>query len=97
MSRTCAVTGKRPMAGNNVSHAHNKTRRRFLPNLQSKSLLSDTLGETIRFRVTTSAIRTVERQGGLDAYLLNAPDTVLSLSAQRTKRKIARARASAAS
>ncbi len=97
MSRRCALTGNGVQTGNNVSHAHNKTRRRFLPNLQSKSLLSDTLGETIRFRVTTSAIRTVERQGGLDAYLLNAPDTVLSLSAQRTKRKIARARASAAS
>jgi len=97
MSRRCELTGKGVQTGNNVSHAHNKTRRRFLPNLQSKSLLSDTLGETIRFRVTTSAIRTVERQGGLDAYLLNAPDTVLSLSAQRTKRKIARARASAAS
>ena len=97
MSRRCELTGKGVQTGNNVSHAHNKTRRRFLPNLQSKSLLSDTLGETIRFRVTTSAIRTVERQGGLDAYLLNASDTVLSLSAQRTKRKIARARASAAS
>ena len=97
MSRRCELTGKGVQTGNYVSHAHNKTRRRFLPYLQSKSLLSDTLGETIRFRVTTSAIRTVERQGGLDAYLLNAPDTVLSLSAQRTKRKIARARASAAS
>ncbi|MBR45319.1 MAG: 50S ribosomal protein L28 [Rhodospirillaceae bacterium] len=96
MSRRCELTGKGVQTGNNVSHAHNKTRRRFLPNLQSKSLLSDTLGETIRFRVTTSAIRTVERQGGLDAYLLNAPDSVLSLSAQRVKRKIARARAAAA-
>jgi len=95
MSRRCELTGKGVQTGNNVSHAHNKTRRRFLPNLQSKSLLSDVLGETIRFRVTTSAIRTVERQGGLDAYLLNAPDSVLSLSAQRTKRKIARARAGA--
>jgi len=93
MSRRCELTGKGVQTGNNVSHAHNKTKRRFLPNLQSKSLLSDALGETIRFRVTTSAIRTVERQGGLDAYLLNAPDSVLSLSAQRVKRKVARARA----
>ncbi len=96
MSRRCELTGKGVQTGNNVSHAHNKTRRRFLPNLQSKSLLSDTLGETIRFRVTTSAIRTVERHGGLDAYLLSTPDSVLSLSAQRTKRKISRARAAAA-
>ena len=95
MSRRCELTGKGVQTGNNVSHAHNKTRRRFLPNLQSKSLLSDTLGETVRFRVTTSALRTVERQGGLDVYLLSAPDSVLSLSAQRTKRKIARARAAA--
>ncbi len=95
MSRRCELTGKGVQTGNNVSHAHNKTRRRFLPNLQSKSLLSDVLGKTIRFRVTTSAIRTVERQGGLDAYLLNAPDSVLSLSAQRAKRKIARARTGA--
>ena len=93
MSRRCELTGKGVQTGNNVSHAHNKTKRRFLPNLQSKSLLSDALGETIRFRVTTSAIRTVERQGGLDAYLLNAPDSVLSLAAQRVKRKLARARA----
>jgi len=95
MSRRCELTGKGVQTGNNVSHAHNKTRRRFLPNLQSKSLFSDTLGETIRFRVTTSAIRTVERHGGLDTYLLNVPDSVLSLSAQRAKRKIARARAAA--
>ena len=95
MSRRCELTGKGVQTGNNVSHANNRTRRRFLPNLQSKSLLSDTLGETIRFRVTTSAIRTVERQGGLAAYLLKAPDSVLSLSAQRTKRKISRARAAA--
>jgi large subunit ribosomal protein L28 len=95
MSRRCELTGKGVQAGNNVSHANNKTRRRFLPNLQSKSLLSDTLGESIRFRVSTSAIRTVERHGGLDAYLLATSDDVLSLSAQRVKRKIARARAAA--
>jgi len=93
MSRRCELTGKGVQAGNNVSHAHNKTRRRFLPNLQSKSLLSDALGESIRFRVTTSAMRTVEHNGGLDAYLVKAPNSRLSLEAQRVKRKIIRARA----
>ena len=93
MSRRCELTGKGVQTGNNVSHAHNKTRRRFLPNLQSKTLLSDALGKSVRFRVTTSAIRTVERQGGLDSYLLNTPNSRLSLEAQRVKRKIARVRA----
>ena len=93
MSRRCELTGKGVQAGNNVSHAHNKTRRRFLPNLQSKSLLSDALGKSIRFRVTTSAMRTVERHGGLDSYLIKTPDSRLSLEAQRVKRKVARTRA----
>ena len=93
MSRRCELTGKGVQAGNNVSHAHNKTRRRFLPNLQAKSLLSDALGESIRFRVTTSSMRTVEHNGGLDAYLVKAPNSRLSLEAQRGKRKIIRARA----
>lgn len=93
MSRRCELTGKGVQAGNNVSHAHNKTRRRFLPNLQAKSLLSDALGESIRFRVTTSAMRTVEHNGGLDAYLVKTPNSRLSLEAQRVKRKIIRARA----
>ncbi len=88
MSRRCELTGKTVMTGNNVSHAHNKTRRRFLPNLQYKSLLSDALGTTVRLRVSTSALRTVERRGGLDAYLLDAPDRVLSLEAQRIKRRV---------
>ena len=95
MSRRCELTGKGVQSGNNVSHANNRTRRRFLPNLQSKMMLSDALGKSVRFRVTTSAIRTVERQGGLDSYLLNTPDSHLSLEAQRVKRKVARARAAA--
>ncbi len=95
MSRRCELTGKGVQTGNNVSHANNRTRRRFLPNLQSKSLLSDALGESIRFRVTTSTMRTVEHNGGLDAYLLKAPNSCLSLEAQRVKRKIVRARAAA--
>ncbi|MGB8274254.1 MAG: 50S ribosomal protein L28, partial [Alphaproteobacteria bacterium] len=57
MSRRCAVTGKRVLVGNNVSHANNKTRRRFLPNLQNVSLMSETLGEPVRMRISVSAIR----------------------------------------
>ena len=93
MSRVCELTGKSVQTGNNVSHAHNKTRRRFLPNLQSKAMLSAALGKSVRFRVSTSAMRTVERHGGLDSYLLNTPNSRLSLEAQRVKRKVARARA----
>ena len=93
MSRVCELTGKGVQTGNNVSHAHNKTRRRFLPNLQSKAMLSDALGKSVRFRVSTSAMRTVEHHGGLDSYLLNTPHSRLSLEAQRVKRKVARARA----
>ena len=89
MARRCELTGKGVQTGNNVSHANNRTKRRFLPNLQSKSLLSDTLGKSIRFRVTTSAMRTVERYGGLDAYLLNTPNSRLSQEAQSIKRRIA--------
>ena len=94
MARRCELTGKGVQTGNNVSHAHNKTRRRFLPNLQSKALLSDALGKSVRFRVSTSAIRTVERHGGLDSYLMKTPNSRLSLEARRVKRKIVRARAS---
>jgi large subunit ribosomal protein L28 len=71
MARRCQITGKGVMTGNNVSHAHNKTRRRFLPNLQYASLMSEALGEMVRLRLTTSAIRTIDRNGGLDAYLLS--------------------------
>ena len=74
MSRRCQFTGKSVQSGNNVSHANNKTRRRFLPNMQHTSLMSDVLGATIRVRLTTSAIRTIEHNGGLDAFLLNTPN-----------------------
>jgi large subunit ribosomal protein L28 len=96
MARRCELTGIGVQAGNNVSHANNRTRRRFLPNLQSKAMLSDALGKSVRFRVATSAIRTVEHHGGLDNYLVKAPSSRLSLEAQRVKRKIVRARAAAA-
>ncbi|MBT6441069.1 MAG: 50S ribosomal protein L28, partial [Alphaproteobacteria bacterium] len=78
--------------GNNVSHAHNKTRRRFLPNLQAKTLLSDSLGRGVRLRITVSTLRTVERRGGLDAFLLSMPNRKLTEDALRIKRQVLRAR-----
>jgi len=96
MARRCELTGKGVMAGNNVSHAKNRTRRRFLPNLHQTSLLSDALGRTIRLRVTANALRTVEKRGGLDKFLDDAKDSALSLKARRLKRQIAKARLAAA-
>ena len=83
------------MAGNNVSHAHNKTRRRFLPNLQVASVLSDALGHSVRLRLSTRAIRTIEKKGGLDAFLLTTPDAKLPLEARRLKRAVKKAAAKA--
>ena len=88
MSRRCELTGKGVLTGNNVSHAHNKTRRKYLPNLQNVTLISETLGKPVRLRVSASAIRTVEHKGGLDAFLLDADDMDLSVSMQRLKRRI---------
>ena len=96
MSRRCIITGKGVMTGNNVSHAHNKTRRRFLPNLQRVSLQSEVLGEAVRMRITTNAIRTIEKKGGLDAFLLGTPDRKLSDEARRLKRRVQRKAANAA-
>ena len=79
------------MAGNNVSHANNRTRRRFLPNIQDTSLLSDALGRSVRLRVSTRAIRSVEHAGGLDAYLLKTSDERLSDEARRIKRQVQKA------
>jgi large subunit ribosomal protein L28 len=93
MSRRCTITGKGVLAGNNVSHAHNRSRRRFLPNIQRTSLLSDILGRSIRLRLSTSALRTIEKNGGLDAFLLGTPDTKLPLEARQLKRKIKKAAA----
>ncbi len=88
MARRCALTGKGVQTGNNVSHAHNKTRRRYLPNLQKVSLISDALGKTVSLRVSTAAIRTVEHKGGLDAFLLNARDADLTVDLRRLKKEI---------
>ena len=91
MARRCSVTGKGTQFGNNVSHANNKNRRRFQPNLQETSLLSDSLGQLVRLRLSVNAIRSIEHKGGLDAFLLDAKDAVLSLDARRSKRRISKA------
>ena|SRR6516162_8935547 len=92
MSRRCQITGKGVLTGNNVSHANNKTRRRFLPNLQETSLLSDILGADVKLRLSTRAIRTVEHNGGIDAFLLSTPNSRLPAEALTVKRRILRAR-----
>ncbi len=92
MSRRCELTGKGVLAGNNVSHANNKTRRRFLPNLCNVSLLSDTLGKKISLKVSAQALRTVEYKGGLDEFLLKAKDNVLSERALKVKQLIKQAK-----
>ncbi len=93
MSRRCQLTGKGVLTGNNVSHANNKSRRRFLPNLQDSSLLSDSLGASVSMRLSTRAIRTVEHNGGIDAFLMSTPNSKLPPEALVLKRRIARASA----
>ncbi|HMS96905.1 MAG TPA: 50S ribosomal protein L28 [Tabrizicola sp.] len=95
MSRVCELTGKGPMSGNTISHAHNKTRRRFLPNLNEVTMISDVLGQSFKFRVTAAALRSVDHRGGLDAYLAKAKDEELSAAALKVKKDIAKAQASA--
>jgi large subunit ribosomal protein L28 len=95
MARRCELTGKGVMTGNNVSHAHNKTRRRFLPNVQETSIFSESLGRSLRFKVSASGLRSVEHVGGLDAFLLKAKDSQLSDNARRVKRQLAKALAAA--
>ena len=96
MSRVCELTGKGPMTGNNVSHANNKTKRRFLPNLTEVNLGSEILDRSFKLRISNSALRTVDARGGLDAVLLRAKDDVLSPRALKIKREIAKAQAAQA-
>lgn len=96
MARRCAISGKGVMTGNNVSHANNRTRRRFLPNLQQTSFMSDALGQIIRLRLSTNAIRTIEFHGGIDAYLqrtssINMDSKVLKIKKAIEKRIAAKA------
>ena len=93
MSRRCELTGKPVQYGNRVSHANNKTRRRWEPNLCAVSLLSDALGRTVNLRISAHALRTVEHRGGLDAFFAKASNDDLSLRALRLKKDIAKAKA----
>ena len=93
MARRCELTGNGVLTCNNVSHANNKTRRRFLPNIQETALLSDALGQMVRLKLSTNAIRTVEHNGGLDAFLAKAKDADLSLEVRRLKKRIAKVQA----
>jgi large subunit ribosomal protein L28 len=90
MSRICELTGKGRQVGHNVSHANNKTKRTFLPNLQNVTLMSDSLGQSVRLRVSTHGLRSVEHVGGLDNWLLKTKEADLSLKARRLKREVAK-------
>lgn len=96
MARRCALTGKGVLTGNNVSHANNKTRRRYLPNLQNTTVLSDALNQSFRLRLSTRAIRTIDKRGGIDAYLLKASSLELTDELRRIKKRIEKAREAAA-
>ncbi len=78
MVKRCSITKKKPMSGNNVSHAVNKTKRRFLPNLQNVSFFSETLGKKVRLKVSSNGIKTVEKKGGIDNYVMNTKDSILT-------------------
>ena len=93
MTRQCELTGKLPMSGNIRSHAENKTRRTFRPNLCNVTLISDTLGRAVRLKVSAHGLKSVEHRGGLDAYLAKASADELSAKALRLKREIAKAKA----
>ncbi|MDF1620934.1 50S ribosomal protein L28 [Pseudothioclava nitratireducens] len=95
MSRVCELTGKGPITGNKVSHANNKTRRRFLPNLNDVTLISDVLGQSFKLRVSAAGLRSVDHRGGLDAFLAKAKDEELSSNALKIKKAIAKAQAAA--
>ncbi|MGY3439394.1 MULTISPECIES: 50S ribosomal protein L28 [unclassified Marinovum] len=93
MARRCELTGKGPMTGNNVSHAKNRTRRRFLPNLNDVTLQSETLSRGIKLRISASALRSVDHRGGLDKFLAKAKDIELSGNALKVKKEIMKAQA----
>jgi large subunit ribosomal protein L28 len=88
MAKRCPITGKGVQSGNNVSHANNRTRRRFLPNLQEVSFMSETLGRAVRLRISANAIRTIEHNGGIDSFLIGAKTTNLDTKVARLKKII---------
>jgi large subunit ribosomal protein L28 len=91
MARRCDLTGRGVQSGNNVSHAHNRTRRRFLPNLQDVTVMSDVLGKQMGMRLAARTLRTIEHKGGLDKFLLGTANTKLTIEAVSIKRKIKKA------
>lgn len=88
MARRCSLSGKGVLTGNHVSHANNKSRRRFLPNIQSRRVFSETLGSAVRLQIATATLRTIEKHGGLDGYLLASADIELNRSLQGLKARI---------
>ena len=94
MSRRCELTGKAPQTGHKVSHSNRKTKRRFLPNLCSVTLISDALGHSVRLRISANALRSVDHRGGLDAFLMKANEEQLAPKALELKRQIAKKLAS---
>ena len=88
MAKRCSITGRGAQVGNNVSHANNKNKRRFLPNLQNQSLVSESTGETVRLRLSMKGLRTVEHAGGLDAYLMGTAPSKLSPELRRLRKRV---------
>lgn len=95
MARVCEITGKKVMSGNNVSHANNKSRRTFAPNLQEASFVSEALGGKVRMRVTAAGLRTVEKNGGIDTFLAKTADRKLTTPALQIKRRMEKAKVAA--
>ena len=91
MSRRCMVTGKGVMSGNNVSHAHNKTRRKFLPNVQDTSLFSEALQRWVKLRASAAGLRTVEHKGGLDQFLMDTAPTKLDPKLRTVRKQVEKA------
>ena len=88
MSKICDISGKKPMSGNNVSHANNRTKRRFIPNLQNVKLYSGTLQKYINLNITIRTMKTVEKNGGLDSYLIKTSNKNLAETAIKIKKQI---------
>lgn len=90
MARRCELTGKGVLSGHNVSHANNKTKRKFRPNVSEVSLISDKLNRTVKLKISKHALRSIDHNGGLDAFIVKLGDDTLSIRARRLKREIAR-------
>jgi len=95
MARRCELTGKGVLSGHNVSHANNKTKRKFRPNVSEVALISDKLDRTVRLKISKHALRSIDHNGGLDTFLVKQKDDSLSVRARRLKREIVRATAKA--